>query len=70
MVTIDATKMAIEIIGRPIPNTIMVGAFCGITGIVSLDGLKKAIDHKFEGKAGVAEKNKTAVEQAFKMMKK
>ncbi|MCX5776729.1 MAG: pyruvate ferredoxin oxidoreductase subunit gamma [Candidatus Firestonebacteria bacterium] len=70
VVTIDATKLAIEILGRPIPNTIMVGAFCGITGIVSMVGIEKAIRHKFEGKGDIVEKNIKAAEQAYNMLKK
>ena len=68
--TIDATKLAIEILGRPIPNTIMVGAFCGITGIVSMTGIEKAIKIKFEGKGDVAGKNIIAAEKAYNMLKK
>ena len=33
--TIPATEIALEIIGRPIPNAVMIGAFCSITGLVS-----------------------------------
>jgi pyruvate ferredoxin oxidoreductase gamma subunit len=67
--TIPATKIAIEILGRPIPNTIMVGAFAGLTGLVSMEGLKNAINHRFKA-AEVAEKNMQAIEKAFNMMKK
>ena len=34
--TIPATEIALEIIGRPIPNAIMIGAFCSLTGLVRI----------------------------------
>jgi len=45
--TIPATKIALEILGRPIPNTILIGAFSAFTGIVSLEGVKKSIWQRF-----------------------
>ena len=45
--TIPATEIALEIIGRPIPNAIMIGAFCSITGLVSLEAVQQAIMQKF-----------------------
>ncbi len=41
--TIPATEIALEIIGRPIPNAIMIGAFCSITGLVSLEAVQQEI---------------------------
>ncbi|MDF2532936.1 MAG: Pyruvate:ferredoxin oxidoreductase, gamma subunit, partial [Clostridia bacterium] len=34
---VDATKIAIDMLGKPIPNTVMLGAFVKVTGLVSLD---------------------------------
>jgi pyruvate ferredoxin oxidoreductase gamma subunit len=45
--TIDATKIAIECIGRALPNAIMIGAICKITNIVSLDHLLEEIRKSF-----------------------
>ncbi|MCK5196050.1 MAG: pyruvate ferredoxin oxidoreductase subunit gamma, partial [Desulfobulbaceae bacterium] len=50
--TIPATEIALEIIGRPIPNAVMIGAFCSITGLVSLDAVQEAIMGKFPGRVG------------------
>ena len=50
--TIQATEIALEIIGRPIPNAIMIGAFCSITGLVSLEAVQQAILEKFPGAVG------------------
>ncbi|MFH1454230.1 MAG: pyruvate ferredoxin oxidoreductase subunit gamma [Armatimonadota bacterium] len=64
---VDATNIALEIIGRPIPNTIMLGAFAGATGEISLEGVKKSIYDKFKGE--IAEKNIKALEKAYNLMK-
>lgn len=66
--TIPATEIALEIIGRPIPNAVMIGAFCAITGMVSLGAVQKAIMGKFPGKIG--EDNVAALERAVEIMQK
>lgn len=66
--TIPATEIALEIIGRPIPNAIMIGAFCTITGLVSLDAVQEAIMGKFPGRVG--ENNVAALERAHEIMQK
>jgi pyruvate ferredoxin oxidoreductase gamma subunit len=68
VVTIPATEIALEIIGRPIPNAIMIGAFCSITGLIGLDAVQEAIMDKFPGKVG--ENNIAALERAVEIMKK
>jgi pyruvate ferredoxin oxidoreductase gamma subunit len=66
--TIPATEIALEIIGRPIPNAIMIGAFCTITGLVSLDAVQEAIMEKFPGRVG--ENNVAALERASEIIQK
>jgi pyruvate ferredoxin oxidoreductase gamma subunit len=66
--TIPATEIALEIIGRPIPNAVMIGAFCSITGLVSLGAVQQAIMGKFPGKIG--EDNVAALERAVEIMQK
>ena len=65
--TIDATKIAIEEIGRPIPNTVMVGALSKVTGTVDSDDIKKSIRKKLGGKLSekMLEGNMRAVDRAF-----
>ena len=64
--TVDATKIALEIIGRNIVNTIVLGAFARATGLISLSGLKKAIAQKFSNKGrDIIEKNIKAVVKAY-----
>jgi len=65
---INATKMAMEILGRPITNTAMVGAFVGATEIISIDNVEQAIKEFFESEE-IAEKNVKLVRQAYEYMK-
>jgi len=63
---IDATKIALEELGKNIVNTVVLGAFAKQTGLVSIDSLKKAIREKFgEKSAELAEKNIKAIERAY-----
>jgi len=39
-------------LGRPLPNTTLLGALAGLTGIVTLDALQQAIRRLFAGSAG------------------
>jgi len=45
--TIDATRIAIECIGRPLPNASMLGALCKVTGLVSLEHLVEDVRKSF-----------------------
>jgi len=40
---VDATAIAIDLLGIPITNTVMLGALAGATGIISVDALEKGI---------------------------
>lgn len=59
---VNATKIALEEIGRPITNTTMMGALVKVTGLVSLDSLVEQIEHRFPA---VAEKNVKALRRAY-----
>lgn len=45
--TIDATKIALEHIGRALPNAPMLGAVCKVTGLVTLEHLLEDIRKSF-----------------------
>lgn len=63
---IDATKIALEEIGRNIVNTVILGAFAQATGLISLNSLKKAVEQKFSAKGEeIVNKNIKAVEKAY-----
>jgi pyruvate ferredoxin oxidoreductase gamma subunit len=61
--TVPATEIAKRELGRPLPNTSLLGAFAAITGLVSLEAVGKAIEQKFSGE--VAARNRAAAEAAF-----
>ncbi len=62
---IDATKIALDVLGRPIVNTIILGYFAKKSGVVSIESLEKVIKDVFPGKVG--EKNVRAVREAYEM---
>ncbi len=64
--TINATKMAMEVLGRPITNTTMVGAFGGATRLITLETLVETVREWFSGE--LAEKNAKLVEDAYRYM--
>ena len=64
--TIDATGIALDVLGVPIVNTTMLGAFVGATKLISLESLKRAILDTFKGKLG--EKNAKAAEVAYSII--
>lgn len=67
IVALDATKLALEILGRPITNTAMMGALVAVGGFVSLDDCKKAIENGMHAK--IAEKNIALIDKAYNMVK-
>ena len=60
---IDATKIAMEVLGKPIVNTAMLGAFAKATKLISLKSIEEAMKEKFSGK--LLEKNITAITKAY-----
>jgi pyruvate ferredoxin oxidoreductase gamma subunit len=51
-VTVPATEIAREELGRPLPNAALLGAFAALTGAVSLASVEGAIRERFAGKVG------------------
>ena len=62
---LDATGIALDILGRNIVNTIILGNFAKKTGVVSLESLVKVIKETFPGKIG--ELNAEATTKAYEM---
>ena len=69
--TVDATQISIDEIGRPIPNTPMIGALMKVTGAVGLEAIYHDIEKKFGAKFGtkIVEGNKSAIKRAFEEVK-
>lgn len=49
VVTLPATALARERLGRPLPNTALLGALAALTDLVSLDSLQRAVRERFTG---------------------
>lgn len=61
--SIDAVDLAYSIIGKPIVNTIMLGAFIAATGIMTLEAAELINRHSFS--ETVAEKNNLAMHAGY-----
>ncbi len=61
---VDATTIALEVLGLPITNTAILGAVAKATGVVTLEHVQKAIQEVFSGALG--EKNAKTAAEAFK----
>lgn len=65
--TMPATDIAMEILGRPMPNAVMLGGLAALTGIVNLESVADAIRERFKGKVG--DLNVEAASKAFQYLK-
>jgi len=65
--TLDATQLALDMLGAPIVNTIMMGAAIGATGMVKIESAEQAIDDMMS--KGLRDKNKAAVRAAYELVK-
>jgi len=66
--TLDATRIAMDTLGRDIPSTLMLGAVAKVTGLVSLDSITHRTKERLGEKlrAEVVEANLTALKRAYK----
>jgi 2-oxoisovalerate ferredoxin oxidoreductase gamma subunit len=60
---VDATGIAEKVLGRPIPNTAMLGAFSKVTGLFKLKSIDKAIEKRFNRR--IADLNIEAVDEGY-----
>jgi len=65
--TFSGEALARKILGRPIMNTAILGAFAAATGEVTLEAAVSAVQSKFPGELG--EKNALVVKESYKKMK-
>ncbi|MCF7894926.1 MAG: 2-oxoacid:acceptor oxidoreductase family protein [Candidatus Omnitrophica bacterium] len=63
--SLPAEKIAMDIIGRPFANTVLLGAFSKATGQVKLESILKAVEDKFKSKPEVLTKNLDAVKKGY-----
>ena len=65
--TVDATTLAINVLGRPITNTAMLGSVVKATGVVQLDSILHVVKERFDGK--ISELNTDLVKRAYEEVK-
>ena len=62
LATVDATRIAREMLGVPIVNTTMIGALLKAAGVIKLESLLEPLKHRF---GRLAEKNINAMQRAY-----
>lgn len=65
--TVPATEIALEHVGRPLPNAVLLGGFAALAGAVQLASLEEAIRQRF--KEPVAERNIAAARAAYEFVR-
>ena len=63
VLTVGATEIAMEHLGRPIMNTALLGAFAGATDVLGRESIGSVISSTFEGEIGTM--NVGAADAAF-----
>jgi pyruvate ferredoxin oxidoreductase gamma subunit len=66
LLTVPATEIAREHLGRPVPNVPLLGAFAALTGVVALPSVAAAVRKRFAGAVG--EGNVAAAEAAYELV--
>jgi pyruvate ferredoxin oxidoreductase gamma subunit len=64
--TVDGTGIARQEMGVPIANTTMIGALLKMIGVMGLDAMKEAVEHRF---GRIAQKNLSAMKRAYEEIK-
>ncbi|MEW5892996.1 MAG: 2-oxoacid:acceptor oxidoreductase family protein [Pseudomonadota bacterium] len=62
VVWLPATRLALEHLGKPVPNTALMAAFLSLTGILPVTALIKALGGRFKG--DLLERNQRLIEAA------
>jgi pyruvate ferredoxin oxidoreductase gamma subunit len=65
---VPATEIAMEHLGKPVPNAVLLGAFSAFTEMISIESVVNSINEKFKPK--VAQSNAKAAQEAFDYVKK
>jgi pyruvate ferredoxin oxidoreductase gamma subunit len=64
--TVDGTGIARKEMGVPIANTTMIGALLKVIGVMGLEEMKEAVEHRF---GRIAQKNLNAMKRAYEEIK-
>jgi pyruvate ferredoxin oxidoreductase gamma subunit len=68
LLTVPASEIAGKQLGRPLPNTALLGAFAAQTGVVSLQSVARAISQKFSGE--IADRNILTADVAYEIVQR
>lgn len=68
VLTCPATELALEHLGRPLPNAVLLGGFAALTSQVTLESIATAIRERFIGATG--ERNVAAATAAYQLVVK
>jgi pyruvate ferredoxin oxidoreductase gamma subunit len=68
MLTVPASEIAREHLGRPLPNAVLIAGFAALSGVVTLEAVEKAIRVKFGGSVG--DKNVLAAQKAYEWVER
>ena len=68
LLTCPATELALEHLGRPLPNAVLLGGFAALTSQVTLESIATAIRERFIGATG--ERNVAAATAAYQLVMK
>jgi pyruvate ferredoxin oxidoreductase gamma subunit len=67
--TINATKIALDTVGKPFSNVVIVGAFAGMTNLISLDSINDAITEIwFDKGEEVVNANQKLAKKGYEML--
>ena len=67
MLTVPASELAREHVGRPIPNAALLGGFASLSGLVSIDSVAAAIEERFPER--LAQGNIAAARAAYEFVR-
>jgi pyruvate ferredoxin oxidoreductase gamma subunit len=68
--SVDATGIAMGVIGKPIPNVALLGGFAKVSNLFDLNDLKNAVDKEFVGKnKEMLKKNIEAAKKCYEEVK-
>ncbi len=65
VLTVPATELAMQHLGRPVPSAALLGGFAALTGLVRLESVVAAIEARFASRPDVAAGNAGAARAAF-----
>jgi pyruvate ferredoxin oxidoreductase gamma subunit len=63
VLAVPASQLALEHVGRPLPNAALLGGFAALTGLIRFESVAAAIEDRFKGK--VAAGNVAAARAAY-----